>query len=150
MQRSHHRYPRHHRIAATLPDQHQHRHRGLPFRGVVFGLGEFGDVERGVAERDQRLAPRQFDRIEKSLVPRQAQLHCIGVSSARAIPLSYIREFGIYAAGTFRITGEADESKQPMFNLATVNCELFARPRLFLIFNEGTSKRRPHRDRGVH
>jgi len=32
-------------------------------------------------------------------------------------------EFGIYAAGTFRIEGEGDEGKQPMFNLATVNCE---------------------------
>jgi hypothetical protein len=32
-------------------------------------------------------------------------------------------EFGIYAAGTFRIAGELDENKQPMFNLATVNCE---------------------------
>jgi hypothetical protein len=32
-------------------------------------------------------------------------------------------EFGINAAGTFRIEGEADEGKQPMFNLATVNCE---------------------------
>jgi hypothetical protein len=32
-------------------------------------------------------------------------------------------EFGIYTAGTFRIAGEGDEGKQPMFNLATVNCE---------------------------
>jgi hypothetical protein len=32
-------------------------------------------------------------------------------------------EFGIYAAGTFRIAGEDDEAKQPMFNLATINCE---------------------------
>jgi hypothetical protein len=32
-------------------------------------------------------------------------------------------EFGIYAAGTFRIAGEGDEGKQPMFNLATVHCE---------------------------
>jgi hypothetical protein len=32
-------------------------------------------------------------------------------------------ESGIYAAGTFRIFGEGDESKQPMFNLATINCE---------------------------
>jgi hypothetical protein len=32
-------------------------------------------------------------------------------------------EFGIYAAGTFRIQGEEDEGKQPMFNLATINCE---------------------------
>jgi len=26
-------------------------------------------------------------------------------------------QFGIYAAGTFRIEGEADEREQPMFNL---------------------------------
>jgi hypothetical protein len=32
-------------------------------------------------------------------------------------------EYGIYAAGTFRIAGEEDESKQPMFNFATINCE---------------------------
>jgi hypothetical protein len=32
-------------------------------------------------------------------------------------------EYGIYAAGTFRIADEADEAKQPMFNLATINCE---------------------------
>jgi hypothetical protein len=34
-----------------------------------------------------------------------------------------VSEFGIYAAGTFRIADEADEDKQPMFNLATINCE---------------------------
>jgi hypothetical protein len=32
-------------------------------------------------------------------------------------------EFGIYAAGTFRIEGEGDEGKQPLFNLAMINCE---------------------------
>ena len=32
-------------------------------------------------------------------------------------------DLGIYATGTFRIESEADESKQPMFNLATVNCK---------------------------
>src|SRR5262249_31709433 len=32
-------------------------------------------------------------------------------------------DFGIYAAGTFRIEGEGDEGKQPMFNLAMINCE---------------------------
>jgi hypothetical protein len=32
-------------------------------------------------------------------------------------------EFGINAFGTFRIEGEADEGKQPMFNLAMVDCE---------------------------
>src|SRR5712691_2159556 len=32
-------------------------------------------------------------------------------------------EYGVYAAGTFRVAGEADESKQPLFNLASINCE---------------------------
>ena len=32
-------------------------------------------------------------------------------------------EYGIYAVGTFRIEGEADESKQPMFNLTQIDCK---------------------------
>jgi hypothetical protein len=32
-------------------------------------------------------------------------------------------EYGINAVGTFRIAGEEDEGRQPMFNLTTVNCE---------------------------
>jgi len=40
--------------------------------GVVFCFGQFGDVERGVAESDQPLTARQCDQIEKSLIPRQA------------------------------------------------------------------------------
>jgi hypothetical protein len=32
-----------------------------------------------------------------------------------------INEYGISAAGTFRIVGETDEIKQPMFNLTTIN-----------------------------
>jgi hypothetical protein len=32
-------------------------------------------------------------------------------------------DYQIYAAGTFRVEGEGDESKQPMFNLSTVDCE---------------------------
>ena len=32
-------------------------------------------------------------------------------------------EYGIFAVGTFRIEKEENESKQPMFNLAFVNCE---------------------------
>jgi hypothetical protein len=32
-------------------------------------------------------------------------------------------EYGIYAAGTFRIAEESDESRQPYFNLTTVDCE---------------------------
>lgn len=50
---------------------------------------------------------------------------CSNVNVIGTFDASGLREsdFGIYAAGTFRIEGEADESKQPMFNLATVNCE---------------------------
>lgn len=32
-------------------------------------------------------------------------------------------EYAIYAAGTFRVEGEQDESKQPYFNLTSINCE---------------------------
>jgi hypothetical protein len=56
MKRSHHRDMRHHRIAAMLADQHQHFGSGLPFRRLLFGLGQLGEVERGIAESDQ-LAP---------------------------------------------------------------------------------------------
>jgi hypothetical protein len=31
---------------------------------MVFGPGQFGDVDRGVAERDQRFPAGQFNRIE--------------------------------------------------------------------------------------
>src|SRR4051794_12031152 len=50
---------------------------------------------------------------------------CANVSVMGTFDESGLREsdFGIYAAGTFRIAGEGDESKQPMFNLTTVNCE---------------------------
>lgn len=32
-------------------------------------------------------------------------------------------EYGIYAVGTFRIENEQNESRQPMFNFASVDCE---------------------------
>jgi hypothetical protein len=32
-------------------------------------------------------------------------------------------DYGISAVGTFRIEGKEDESKQPLFNLAFINCE---------------------------
>jgi hypothetical protein len=43
---------------------------GLPIFGIVFCLGQFSDVKFGVAERDQRFPARQYDRIEKLLIPR--------------------------------------------------------------------------------
>jgi hypothetical protein len=37
---------------------------------IVFRLRQFRDVERGVAQGDQRLPARQLNRIAKSLIPR--------------------------------------------------------------------------------
>jgi hypothetical protein len=51
---------------------------------------------------------------------RCANLNVIGTFDESGIHES---EYGIYAVGTFRIAREADESTQPMFNLAMVNCE---------------------------
>jgi hypothetical protein len=50
---------------------------------------------------------------------------CSNVDSFSSYDESGLREseFGISATGTFRIENEADEGKQPMFNLAMVNCE---------------------------
>jgi hypothetical protein len=38
-------YPGEHRRSAALSDQQKRFHRGLPFFGIVFGLGELGDVD---------------------------------------------------------------------------------------------------------
>jgi hypothetical protein len=50
---------------------------------------------------------------------------CANVSVIGTFDESGLRESdsGIYATGTFRIAGEEDEAKQPMFNLATISCE---------------------------
>jgi hypothetical protein len=50
---------------------------------------------------------------------------CSNVDTFGSFDESGLREseYGIYSAGTFRIADETDESKQPMFNLATLNCE---------------------------
>ena len=66
----HHAYPGEHRRAAALSDQQKSFHCGLPFCGIVFGVGELSDVKRGVAEGDELLALGQFDWIEELLVPR--------------------------------------------------------------------------------
>ena len=71
IERPHHAYPGEHRWAAALGNKQKRLHRGLPSVGIVFGLGELGDVEGGVAEGDEYLAFRQFNWIEELLVPRQ-------------------------------------------------------------------------------
>ncbi len=54
---------------------------------------------------------------------------CSNVDVHGSFDESGLREYqiggalGIYAAGTFRIAGEEDESKQPWFNLSEIVCE---------------------------
>ncbi len=50
---------------------------------------------------------------------------CANVDVIGTYDESGLREsrYGIFAAGTFRIAGEENEEKQPMFNLTTVNCK---------------------------
>jgi hypothetical protein len=50
-------------------DQQWRFHPVLPFVGIVLCLGQFGNVFRSVAECDQRFPARQYDRIEKPLIP---------------------------------------------------------------------------------
>jgi hypothetical protein len=50
---------------------------------------------------------------------------CANVDTFGSFDESGLREseFGISAVGTFRIAEEGDESEQPLFNLAMVDCE---------------------------
>jgi hypothetical protein len=41
-------------------NQQQLQHCGLPFLGIVFGLGQFRDLERRIAQRHQRLPAGQI------------------------------------------------------------------------------------------
>jgi hypothetical protein len=56
VQHSHYANPREHRWPVLLSDQEQRLHRSLPFIGLVFCLGQLGDVVCGVAQGHQRLA----------------------------------------------------------------------------------------------
>jgi len=47
-------------------NQHQRLHCRLPFIGIVRRLRQFGDVERGVAERDQ-FAPVLVARLDRKI-----------------------------------------------------------------------------------
>ena len=51
-------------------DQQQRFHRGLPFVGIVFGLGQFGDVRGGVTERDHWFRPGTAIGSKKPLIAR--------------------------------------------------------------------------------
>jgi hypothetical protein len=54
MPRFYHRDPCEHRIAAVLAEHYQHFGCRLPFRSLLFNFGQLGDVERGVAQSDER------------------------------------------------------------------------------------------------
>jgi hypothetical protein len=60
---------REHRWPVMFYDQQENQHRGLSFFGIVLCLWQFGDVVRGVPQCDQRFPARQYDRIEKLLIP---------------------------------------------------------------------------------
>jgi hypothetical protein len=57
----HHADPREHRRPVKLYNQQQRFHRCLPFVGVVFCLGQLGDVVASVLQRDE-LGLRRTDR----------------------------------------------------------------------------------------
>jgi hypothetical protein len=73
IERSHHPYPGEHRRAAALSDQQKRFHRGLPFLGIVFGLGEFHYVICGVAEGDQLLALKAVRLDRRTVGPMTCQ-----------------------------------------------------------------------------
>jgi hypothetical protein len=61
--------PGEHRRAAKLGNKKQRLHRGLPFRGVVLGLGQLGGVFCRIPERDELATARQRDRVFKRSFP---------------------------------------------------------------------------------
>ena len=70
VQRPHDADPGAHRRAAAHGNKQKRFHRGLPFCAIVFGLGELGGVEGGVAEGEQQLTVGELDWVEKLLIPR--------------------------------------------------------------------------------
>ena len=68
IQSPHYADAREQRWPVKFRDQQQRFHRGLPFVGIVFCLGQFSDVLSSIAQRDQGLAI-DLDRIKKLLIP---------------------------------------------------------------------------------
>jgi hypothetical protein len=70
VQCAHHADVRKHRWPVTFCHNYERFHRGLPFEGFILCLRQCGDVQRGIAKRDQLFALRQRNRIVKLLIPR--------------------------------------------------------------------------------
>ena len=67
---SRHPYPRKHRRPAFRRDQDQGFHRCQPFRRLVLGLRQLGDLGPGILERHELAAAGKRDRfVECSLPP---------------------------------------------------------------------------------
>jgi hypothetical protein len=63
LQRSHHTYPGEHLWPIVFCDQQKRFRRGLPFRRLLFGFRQLGDVGPGVFERHKLATARQRYRI---------------------------------------------------------------------------------------
>jgi hypothetical protein len=81
LQRSHHASPGKHRWPVKCGNQQERLHRGLPFFGIVFCLGQFSNALRGVTECDQRLSAWHHDRIEKPLIPGHERITALSPHS---------------------------------------------------------------------
>ena len=68
-QRPHDTDAREHRRAVTFGNEQQRLHRYLPFFGIVFCLGQPGDVLPGVLKRDELATARQGNRIVELTLP---------------------------------------------------------------------------------
>jgi hypothetical protein len=69
IKRPHHADASEHCRAAKLRNEKQRFHRGLPFRCVVLGLWQLGDVLCRIPERDELATAQQGDRIVESALP---------------------------------------------------------------------------------
>ena len=78
-------------FAASVREQltNHSAHRGLPFFGIVFGLGQLGEVERGVAERDQGQAVQPSLNLDG--LAAYAVGYFIGQQFQKPIVLNFIR-----------------------------------------------------------
>ena len=97
---------------------------------LVVVLGEFGQYQqRHKAVQDKLLSASVV--ALSSLLPAKAETDapntnsCSNVDAFSGYDQSGLQEssYGVSAVGTFRIAGEENEHKQPMFNLAKVDCK---------------------------
>jgi hypothetical protein len=72
VQRLHDTNAREHRRPAMFGYEQKRRHRRLPFRGIVFRLGQFRDEFAGILQRDDLATARQRYWIIKRAFPTSA------------------------------------------------------------------------------